>query len=107
MLHYYDIFVDIAFDIDEISGELKQQLDVVAVTYGMSVGEFADQLRQDKEDEQALRAAKQIEEEKAAMSVSVCCNHQAQQIYTIYYTYCKYIHIHKYIQYCRLELFCT
>ena len=63
-------FIDIAFDIDEINDELKQQLDVVAITYGMSVGEFAEQLRKDKEDEQELREAKIVEQEKAAMSVS-------------------------------------
>ena len=64
------VFIDIAFDIDEINDELKQQLDVVAITYGMSVGEFAEQLRKDKEDEQELREAKIAEQEKAAMSVS-------------------------------------
>jgi len=63
--------LDIAFDIDQINSELKQQLDVVATTYGMSVGEFTDQLRQDKEDEAALREARIQEEEKAALSVSI------------------------------------
>lgn len=60
---------DIAFDIDEIGDDVKQQLDVVAITYGMSIGEFAEQLRKDKEDEQELREAKIAEQEKAAMSV--------------------------------------
>lgn len=61
---------DIAFDIDELSAELKQQLDVVAITYGMAIGEFAEQLTKDKEDEKELREAKIAEQEKAAMSVS-------------------------------------
>lgn len=67
---YFLLVSDIAFDIDEINTDLKQQLDIVATTYGMAVGEFAEQLRKDKEDEQELREARQVEAEKAAMSVS-------------------------------------
>ncbi|XP_067942121.1 CLK4-associating serine/arginine rich protein-like [Watersipora subatra] len=65
---FEDVDLDIAFDIDEISDELKQQLDIVAITYGMSIGEFAEQLTKDKEDESELREAKIAEQEKAAMS---------------------------------------
>ena len=36
----------------------------------MAIGEFAEQLTKDKEDERELREAKIVEQEKAAMSVS-------------------------------------
>uniref|UniRef100_A0A669R2R9 CLK4 associating serine/arginine rich protein n=1 Tax=Phasianus colchicus TaxID=9054 RepID=A0A669R2R9_PHACC len=66
--------IDVEVDVDELNQEQVADLNKQATTYGMAEGDFVRMLRKDKEEAEAIKNAKALEEEKAMYSVrsSVC-----------------------------------
>lgn len=60
---------DVEVDVDELSQEQVADLNKQATTYGMADGDFVRMLRKDKEEAEAIKHAKALEEEKAMYSV--------------------------------------
>ncbi|GCB60015.1 hypothetical protein scyTo_0014095 [Scyliorhinus torazame] len=57
--------IDVEVDVDELNSEQTLELNKLATTYGMSEGDFVRMLRKDKEEVEAIKHAKALEEEKA------------------------------------------
>uniref|UniRef100_UPI00398E4BDB CLK4-associating serine/arginine rich protein isoform X2 n=1 Tax=Pristiophorus japonicus TaxID=55135 RepID=UPI00398E4BDB len=60
--------IDVEVDVDELNSEQTLELNKLATTYGMSEGDFVRMLRKDKEEVEAIKHAKALEEEKAMYS---------------------------------------
>ncbi|XP_069765351.1 CLK4-associating serine/arginine rich protein [Narcine bancroftii] len=60
--------IDVEVDVDELNTEQTLELNKLATTYGMSEGDFVRMLRKDKEEVEAIKHAKALEEEKAMYS---------------------------------------
>ncbi|XP_018417031.1 PREDICTED: CLK4-associating serine/arginine rich protein isoform X3 [Nanorana parkeri] len=60
--------IDVEVDVDEITEEQVSDLNRQATTYGMAEGDFVRMLRKDKEESEAIKHAKALEEEKAMYS---------------------------------------
>ncbi|XP_018085572.1 CLK4-associating serine/arginine rich protein isoform X2 [Xenopus laevis] len=60
--------IDVEVDVDEITDEQIADLNKQATTYGMAEGDFVRMLRKDKEESEAIKHAKALEEEKAMYS---------------------------------------
>ncbi|KAG8448491.1 hypothetical protein GDO86_015544 [Hymenochirus boettgeri] len=60
--------IDVEVDVDEITEEQVADLNKHATTYGMADGDFVRMLRKDKEESEAIKHAKALEEEKAMYS---------------------------------------
>ncbi|XP_052528684.1 CLK4-associating serine/arginine rich protein-like [Tympanuchus pallidicinctus] len=63
---------DMEVDVDELNQEQVADLNKQVTTYGMAEGDFVRMLRKDKEEAEAIKNAKALEEEKAMYSVSGC-----------------------------------
>uniref|UniRef100_A0A8C5THC3 CLK4 associating serine/arginine rich protein n=1 Tax=Malurus cyaneus samueli TaxID=2593467 RepID=A0A8C5THC3_9PASS len=61
--------IDVEVDVDELNQEQVADLNKQATTYGMAEGDFVRMLRKDKEEAEAIKNAKALEEEKAMYSV--------------------------------------
>uniref|UniRef100_A0A8C0IP79 CLK4 associating serine/arginine rich protein n=1 Tax=Chelonoidis abingdonii TaxID=106734 RepID=A0A8C0IP79_CHEAB len=61
--------IDVEVDVDELNQEQVADLNKQATTYGMAEGDFVRMLRKDKEEAEAIKHAKALEEEKAMYSV--------------------------------------
>ncbi|XP_023391013.1 CLK4-associating serine/arginine rich protein [Pteropus vampyrus] len=59
---------DVEVDVDELNQEQVADLNKQATTYGMADGDFVRMLRKDKEEAEAIKHAKALEEEKAMYS---------------------------------------
>ncbi|XP_018417029.1 PREDICTED: CLK4-associating serine/arginine rich protein isoform X2 [Nanorana parkeri] len=71
--------IDVEVDVDEITEEQVSDLNRQATTYGMAEGDFVRMLRKDKEESEAIKHAKALEEEKAMYSVRICTNIAARR----------------------------
>ncbi|NWU90455.1 CLASR protein, partial [Upupa epops] len=60
--------IDVEVDVDELNQEQVADLNKQATTYGMAEGDFVRMLRKDKEEAEAIKNAKALEEEKAMYS---------------------------------------
>ncbi|XP_068945089.1 CLK4-associating serine/arginine rich protein [Petaurus breviceps papuanus] len=60
--------IDVEVDVDELNQEQVADLNKQATTYGMADGDFVRMLRKDKEEAEAIKHAKALEEEKAMYS---------------------------------------
>ncbi|NXF41516.1 CLASR protein, partial [Nyctibius bracteatus] len=60
--------IDVEVDVDELSQEQVAELNKQATAYGMAEGDFVRMLRKDKEEAEAIKNAKALEEEKAMYS---------------------------------------
>ncbi|NXX20587.1 CLASR protein, partial [Podargus strigoides] len=60
--------IDVEVDVDELNEEQVADLNKQATTYGMAEGDFVRMLRKDKEEAEAIKNAKALEEEKAMYS---------------------------------------
>ncbi|CAJ0955842.1 unnamed protein product [Ranitomeya imitator] len=60
--------IDVEVDVDDITEEQVADLNKQATTYGMAEGDFVRMLRKDKEESEAIKHAKALEEEKAMYS---------------------------------------
>lgn len=60
--------IDVEVDVDEITEEQVTDLNKQATSYGMAEGDFVRMLRKDKEESEAIKHAKALEEEKAMYS---------------------------------------
>ncbi|XP_044290697.1 CLK4-associating serine/arginine rich protein isoform X2 [Varanus komodoensis] len=60
--------IDVEVDVDELNQEQVADLNKQATTYGMAEGDFVRMLRKDKEEAEAIKHAKALEEEKAMYS---------------------------------------
>lgn len=60
--------IDVEVDVDDITQEQVSDLNKQATTYGMAEGDFVRMLRKDKEEAEAIKHAKALEEEKAMYS---------------------------------------
>uniref|UniRef100_A0A803K7F7 CLK4-associating serine/arginine rich protein n=1 Tax=Xenopus tropicalis TaxID=8364 RepID=A0A803K7F7_XENTR len=60
--------IDVEVDVDEITDEQIADLNKQATSYGMAEGDFVRMLRKDKEESEAIKHAKALEEEKAMYS---------------------------------------
>ncbi|XP_075043249.1 CLK4-associating serine/arginine rich protein [Mixophyes fleayi] len=60
--------IDVEVDVDEITEEQVADLNKQATSYGMAEGDFVRMLRKDKEESEAIKHAKALEEEKAMYS---------------------------------------
>lgn len=60
--------IDVEVDVDELNQEQVADLNKQATTYGMADGDFVRMLRKDKEEAEAIKNAKALEEEKAMYS---------------------------------------
>nr|DBA20838.1 TPA: hypothetical protein GDO54_017581 [Pyxicephalus adspersus] len=60
--------IDVEVDVDDITEEQVADLNRQATTYGMAEGDFVRMLRKDKEESEAIKHAKALEEEKAMYS---------------------------------------
>ncbi|KAM5146962.1 CLK4-associating serine/arginine rich protein isoform 1-T1 [Mantella aurantiaca] len=60
--------IDVEVDVDEVTEEQVSDLNRQATTYGMAEGDFVRMLRKDKEESEAIKHAKALEEEKAMYS---------------------------------------
>ncbi|XP_071981674.1 CLK4-associating serine/arginine rich protein isoform X2 [Engystomops pustulosus] len=60
--------IDVEVDVDDITEEQIADLNKQATTYGMAEGDFVRMLRKDKEESEAIKHAKALEEEKAMYS---------------------------------------
>ncbi|KAM8953533.1 CLK4-associating serine/arginine rich protein [Pelodytes ibericus] len=60
--------IDVEVDVDEVTEEQVAELNKQATTYGMADGDFVRMLRKDKEESEAIKHAKALEEEKAMYS---------------------------------------
>ncbi|XP_068106986.1 CLK4-associating serine/arginine rich protein isoform X2 [Hyperolius riggenbachi] len=60
--------IDVEVDVDEVTEEQVADLNKQATTYGMAEGDFVRMLRKDKEESEAIKHAKALEEEKAMYS---------------------------------------
>uniref|UniRef100_A0A8D0DMJ6 CLK4 associating serine/arginine rich protein n=1 Tax=Salvator merianae TaxID=96440 RepID=A0A8D0DMJ6_SALMN len=60
--------IDVEVDVDELNQEQVTDLNKQATTYGMAEGDFVRMLRKDKEEAEAIKHAKALEEEKAMYS---------------------------------------
>ncbi|XP_040179522.1 CLK4-associating serine/arginine rich protein isoform X2 [Rana temporaria] len=60
--------IDVEVDVDEVTEEQVADLNRQATTYGMAEGDFVRMLRKDKEETEAIKHAKALEEEKAMYS---------------------------------------
>ncbi|XP_063287784.1 CLK4-associating serine/arginine rich protein isoform X1 [Pelobates fuscus] len=60
--------IDVEVDVDDITEEQVADLNKQATTYGMADGDFVRMLRKDKEESEAIKHAKALEEEKAMYS---------------------------------------
>ncbi|KAM4642337.1 CLK4-associating serine/arginine rich protein isoform 2-T2 [Discoglossus pictus] len=60
--------IDVEVDVDEITEDQVADLNKQATTYGMADGDFVRMLRKDKEESEAIKHAKALEEEKAMYS---------------------------------------
>ncbi|XP_078287180.1 CLK4-associating serine/arginine rich protein isoform X2 [Rhinoraja longicauda] len=60
--------IDVEVDVDELNTEQTLELNKLATTYGMAEGDFVRMLRKDKEEVEAIKHAKALEEEKAMYS---------------------------------------
>ncbi|XP_065520498.1 CLK4-associating serine/arginine rich protein isoform X7 [Lathamus discolor] len=61
--------IDVEVDVDELNQEQVADLNKQATTYGMAEGDFVRMLRKDKEEAEAIKNAKALEEEKAMYSL--------------------------------------
>ncbi|KAH0631500.1 hypothetical protein JD844_005844 [Phrynosoma platyrhinos] len=62
------LLADVEVDVDELNQEQVADLNKQATTYGMAEGDFVRMLRKDKEEAEAIKHAKALEEEKAMYS---------------------------------------
>ncbi|KAM9590652.1 CLK4-associating serine/arginine rich protein-like [Morphnus guianensis] len=60
--------IDVEVDVDELNQEQVADLNKQATAYGMAEGDFVRMLRKDKEEAEAIKNAKALEEEKAMYS---------------------------------------
>ncbi|XP_058051540.1 CLK4-associating serine/arginine rich protein isoform X1 [Ahaetulla prasina] len=60
--------IDVEVDVDELNQDQVADLNKQATTYGMAEGDFVRMLRKDKEEAEAIKHAKALEEEKAMYS---------------------------------------
>ncbi|XP_029475870.1 CLK4-associating serine/arginine rich protein isoform X2 [Rhinatrema bivittatum] len=60
--------IDVEVDVDELNEEQVADLNKQATTYGMASEDFVRMLRKDKEEAEAIKHAKALEEEKAMYS---------------------------------------
>ncbi|KAM6289236.1 LOW QUALITY PROTEIN: CLK4-associating serine/arginine rich protein [Aegotheles albertisi] len=60
--------IDVEVDVDELNEEQVADLNKQATAYGMAEGDFVRMLRKDKEEAEAIKNAKALEEEKAMYS---------------------------------------
>ncbi|KAM9325819.1 CLK4-associating serine/arginine rich protein [Gastrophryne carolinensis] len=60
--------IDVEVDVDEVTEEQVADLNRQATSYGMAEGDFVRMLRKDKEESEAIKHAKALEEEKAMYS---------------------------------------
>ncbi|XP_030826648.1 CLK4-associating serine/arginine rich protein [Camarhynchus parvulus] len=60
--------IDVEVDVDELNQEQVADLNKQATTYGMAEGDFVRMLRKDKEEAEAIKNAKALEEEKSMYS---------------------------------------
>ncbi|KAK2182074.1 hypothetical protein NP493_368g02046 [Ridgeia piscesae] len=63
-----EIDLDIAFDVDDLTTEQSDQLNLCARDYGMKGDDYLESLHRDKEEAEAVRQARLLEEEKAQFS---------------------------------------
>ncbi|XP_028652110.1 CLK4-associating serine/arginine rich protein isoform X1 [Erpetoichthys calabaricus] len=60
--------IDVEVDVDELNQEQILEVNKLATSYGMAEGDFVRMLRKDKEEAEAIKHAKALEEEKAMYS---------------------------------------
>ncbi|XP_043927021.1 CLK4-associating serine/arginine rich protein isoform X2 [Protopterus annectens] len=60
--------IDVEVDVDELNEEQTGDLNKLATSYGMADGDFVRMLRKDKDEAEAIKHAKALEEEKAMYS---------------------------------------
>ncbi|XP_069631549.1 CLK4-associating serine/arginine rich protein-like isoform X2 [Haliaeetus albicilla] len=60
--------IDVEVDVDELNQEQVADLNKQATAYGMAEGDFVRMLQKDKEEAEAIKNAKALEEEKAMYS---------------------------------------
>ncbi|XP_040298118.1 CLK4-associating serine/arginine rich protein isoform X2 [Bufo bufo] len=60
--------IDVEVDVDDVTEEQVADLNKQATSYGMAEGDFVRMLRKDKEESEAIKHAKALEEEKAMYS---------------------------------------
>lgn len=60
--------LDVTLDVDQLTQEQEAELNIYANQYGMRDQDFVKLLRKDKDEVEALKYAKQMEEEKAQFS---------------------------------------
>ncbi|XP_070577544.1 CLK4-associating serine/arginine rich protein-like [Ptychodera flava] len=63
-----DIDIDVDLDVDSLTEEQTSEVNSFGVNYGMDPSEYVRQLKKDKEEIEALRRAREEEEEKAMYS---------------------------------------
>ncbi|KAI0237484.1 hypothetical protein LSAT2_011982 [Lamellibrachia satsuma] len=63
-----EVDLDIAFDVDDLTTEQSDQLNFCARDYGMKGTDYLESLHRDKEEAEAVRQARLLEEEKAQFS---------------------------------------
>ncbi|MGH0117939.1 UNVERIFIED_CONTAM: hypothetical protein FKN15_042714 [Acipenser sinensis] len=61
--------IDVEVDVDELAEEQVLEVNKLATSYGMAEGDFVRMLRKDKQEVEAIKHAKALEEEKAMYSV--------------------------------------
>ncbi|MGH0117862.1 UNVERIFIED_CONTAM: hypothetical protein FKN15_003893 [Acipenser sinensis] len=60
--------IDVEVDVDELAEEQVLEVNKLATSYGMAEGDFVRMLRKDKQEVEAIKHAKALEEEKAMYS---------------------------------------
>lgn len=69
----YMNFTDLTVDVLSLSNQQQKELNVSGVEYGLNPEDFMDLMSKDLEEAEALRIAKEHEDEKAMYSVSLEC----------------------------------